>query len=287
MIQKIAPTDVAILLLGANGTGKEVVAREIHRRSNRSQQVFISVDVGSLSETIFESELFGHKRGAFTDAKEDRIGKIESASGGTLFLDEIGNLSLSLQAKLLSVLQNKAITRLGTNNPIEVDVRIICATNSNLKKLVEEGTFREDLYYRINTMEVSIPALAERAEDIPLLINHFIGKFGSKYQKPRRSVPVSVLGRLQSYTWPGNVRELQHSAERAIILSESEELSADDFGILTTSGLESVEGYNLEKLEAWAIRNAVIKHKGNISHAAVELGLSRGAMYRRMEKYGL
>lgn len=288
-IEKIAPTDTAILILGDNGTGKEVVAREIHRQSKRAENVFISVDVGSLSETIFESELFGHKKGAFTDAREDRMGRVEAASGGTLFLDEIGNLPLSLQAKLLTVLQNKIVTRLGTNQPIDVDIRIICATNSNLKRLVEEGKFREDLYYRINTLEISIPPLIDRPEDIAVLIKHFLKKFTAHYQKPDRSISGEVMTALQKYRWPGNVRELQHALERAVILSEKSQLTLEDFGIAKheQSGEFIFDHLNLEKLEGWAIKKAIDKHKGNISHAANELGLSRGALYRRMEHYGI
>lgn len=288
-IEKIAPTDTAVLILGDNGTGKEVVAREIHRQSNRAESVFISVDLGSLSETIFESELFGHRKGAFTDAREDRIGRFEAASGGTLFLDEIGNLSLGLQAKLLTVLQNKVVTRLGTNNPVDVDVRIICATNKNLKQLVEEEKFREDLFYRINTLEIYIPPLHDRLEDIPVLAQYFLKKFSAHYQKTDRTIPEEVIRALQRYPWPGNIRELQHAVERAIILSENATLTLEDFGIVKNHQSQELvfDNLNLEKLEAWAIRKAVEKHKGNISHAASELGLSRGAMYRRMERYGI
>jgi two-component system, NtrC family, response regulator HydG len=288
-IEKIAPTDTSVLVSGDNGTGKEVIALEIHKHSNRNNNVFISVDVGSLSESIFESELFGHKKGAFTDAKEDRMGRFEAAHGGTLFLDEIGNLPLSLQAKLLTVLQQKTITRLGTNQPIAVDVRIICATNSNLQTLIKEGKFREDLYYRINTVEIDIPPLFERHEDIPLLVNHFLKKNALHYQKEDRYTPDEVMNALQKYRWPGNIRELQHAVERAVILSENQALSLEDFGISKhqQSGELIFDELNLEKLEAWAIRKAIGKHKGNISHAAQELGLSRGAMYRRMERYAI
>jgi two-component system, NtrC family, response regulator HydG len=288
-IEKIAPSDAAVLLLGDNGTGKEVAAREIHRHSLRSKNVFISVDVGALSENIFESELFGHKKGAFTDAKEERIGRIEAASGGTLFLDEIGNLPLSLQSKLLQVLQNKTITKLGSNHPVEVDIRVICATNSNLKQLIAEGKFREDLYYRINTVEIHLPSLAERREDIPLLVHHFLKKFLSKYQKSAKVVRPEVMEQLEKYQWRGNIRELQHAVERAVILSDHEELSFVDFGVGRDEKSTNVlfDDLNLEKLEGWAIQRAIEKHKGNISHAAAELGLSRGALYRRMEKYDL
>ncbi|MFZ6012495.1 MAG: sigma-54-dependent transcriptional regulator [Bacteroidota bacterium] len=288
-IEKIATTDATVLILGGNGTGKEVIAREIHRKSLRSDQIFVNVDAGSLSETLFESELFGHKKGAFTDAKEDRVGRIEASSGGTLFLDEIGNLPLALQAKLLTVMQHKTITRLGTNHPIPVDMRIICATNANLKKLVLEGQFREDLYYRINTVEITMPPLCDRLEDIPVLANYFLQKFAAKYLKEKRAIPDEVMQALQRYRWPGNIRELQHAVERAVILSEGTVLKLEDFGIIRNehSGDLIFDHLNLEKLECWAIRKAIDKHHGNVSHAAHELGLSRGAMYRRMEKYGL
>lgn len=288
-IEKIAHTDTSVLILGENGTGKEVIAREIHRKSNRSSKVFISVDVGSLSENIFESELFGHKKGAFTDAKEDRIGRFEAAEGGTIFLDEIGNLSLALQAKLLTVLQTKIVTRLGTNIPISVNARVICATNSDLKKLVKEGKFREDLYYRINTVEFVVPSLFERIDDLTDLSQHFLKKFKSKYGKDHLEISDELLESLKKYRWPGNIRELQHSVERAVILSETDRLTLDDFGITRNenSGDLIFDHLNLEKLEHWAIKKALEKHKGNVSHAADELGLSRGALYRRMEKYGL
>lgn len=287
-IQKVATTDADVLLLGANGTGKEVVARAIHRSSNRKDGVFLSVDVGALSEQIFESELFGHKKGAFTDAREDRIGRFEAASGGTLFLDEIGNLPLNLQSKLLTVIQRRKIIRLGSNEEIPIDVRIICATNSDLKKRVDEGSFRQDLLYRINTVEIHIPPLTDRLEDIPLLVQHFLIKFGNKYQKPDLKIHKETLAMLQQYHWPGNVRELQHAVERAVIMAENNNLTMGDFSVARQddAGI-NFERLNLEELEAWAIRKAISKHQGNISYAAQELGLSRGALYRRMEKYGI
>jgi two-component system, NtrC family, response regulator HydG len=288
-IEKVAPTDAEVLILGENGTGKEVIAREIHRQSHRSEGIFMSVDIGSLSETLFESELFGHRKGAFTDAKEDRIGRFEAAAGGTIFLDEIGNLSLSLQAKLLTVLQRKEIVRLGTNEPVPIDVRVICATNSDLKKMIRENKFREDLYYRINTVEIHVPPLFERPEDIPTLVDHFIKRFSEKYHKSGHTVDASALDQLKKYRWPGNIRELQHAVERAIILSDSQVIGLHDFGTLEKefTGEAIFDHLNLEKLEAWAIRKAIAKHHGNISHAAEELGLSRGAIYRRIEKYGI
>jgi two-component system response regulator HydG len=288
-IEKVAPTQAEVLILGQNGTGKEVIAREIHRQSDRAEGIFMTVDVGSLSETLFESELFGHRKGAFTDAKEDRTGRFEAASGGTLLLDEIGNLSLPLQAKLLTVLQHKKIVRLGTNEAIEVDVRILCATNGDLHALVKEGKFREDLLYRINTVEITVPPLYERPEDIPLIADHFLKKFGHKYQKPYLTFSATVMDYLQKYRWPGNIRELQHSLERAVIMCEGREVTEGDFGALQKSNASDIvfDHLNLEKLEAWAIRKAIAKHGGNISHAAEELGLSRGALYRRMETYGI
>lgn len=288
-IEKVAPTEAEVLIHGQNGTGKEVVAREIHRQSRRSENIFMSVDLGSLSETLFESELFGHKKGAFTDAKDDRIGRFEAAAGGTIFLDEIGNLSLALQAKLLTVLQHKKITRLGSNESTELDVRVISATNRDLRKMVSEGTFREDLLYRINTVELTVPPLHERAADIPALANYYTDKFRLKYQKSFLVLPPVVIEQLQKYRWPGNIRELQHAIERAVIMSEGEKLSIEDFGTLLPNYSDGFDfGHlNLEQLEAWAIRKAIAKHRGNISHAAEELGLSRGALYRRIETYGI
>ncbi|MEJ1237003.1 sigma-54 dependent transcriptional regulator [Chryseolinea sp. T2] len=288
-IEKVAPTEASVLILGQNGTGKEVVAREIHARSHRAEGIFMSVDVGSLSETLFESELFGHRKGAFTDAKEDRVGRFEAARGGTIFLDEIGNLSPGLQAKLLTVLQHKKIVRLGTNLPIDLDVRILAATNRDLRAMVAAGTFREDLLYRLNTVELTLPALFERMEDLPLLANHFLARFGQKYHKSQLELPVEVMNSLMQYSWPGNIRELQHAIERAVIMSDGNKLSDQDFGLgrENQGGAFTFERLNLERIEEWAIRKAIAKHGGNISHAAEELGLSRGALYRRMETYGI
>ncbi|MEO5977380.1 MAG: sigma-54 dependent transcriptional regulator [Chryseolinea sp.] len=288
-IDKIAPTEAEILILGQNGTGKEVIAREIHQQSTRADGVFMSVDVGSLSETIFESELFGHRKGAFTDAREDRIGRFEAAAGGTIFLDEIGNLSLPLQAKLLSVLQKKQIVRLGTNDSIDLDVRIIAATNRDLHQMVTAGTFREDLVYRLNTVEITVPPLLERLEDIPLIAEYFKDNFSRKYHKDIGKLSLEIILKLQQYHWPGNIRELQHAMERAVIMCDSDQIKVGDFGALQKekSGDFSFESFNLEKLEAWAIRKAIAKHGGNISHAAEELGLSRGALYRRLDTYGI
>jgi len=288
-IEKVAPTEAEVLILGANGTGKEVIAWEIHRRSKRADGIFMVVDVGSLTETLFESEMFGHRKGAFTDAKDDRIGRFEAAAGGTSLLDEIGNLSPSLQSKLLTALQSKRIVRLGTNEPIDVDVRIICATNSNLQTMVRESKFREDLLYRINTVEINVPPLFERPEDIPLIAEHFLAKFGQKYHKPRLRISKDAMSYLQKYSWPGNIRELQHALERAVIMCEGEEIQPSDFGALQkqVAGDFMFDHLNLQKLEEWAVRKALAKHGGNVSQAADELGLSRGALYRRMEQYGI
>lgn len=288
MVKKISETDADILILGENGTGKEVIARNIHRKSNRSEEVFISVDLGALSELLFESELFGHKKGSFTDAKEDRIGRIEAANGGTLFLDEIGNLSLPLQSKLLTFLQSRQITRVGTNVPIDVDVRIICATNGNLQQLVKENKFREDLLYRINTVELIVPPLRERADDIPLLAKYYLEVFSKKYQKKIASIEEAET-LLQKHNWPGNVRELQHAIERAVIMNEGGNFTTHDFQFLSSDNKNTptFDNYNLERVEEWAIKNAIKKHSGNISHAANELGLSRGSLYRRMQRYGI
>ena len=288
-IEKVAPTEAEILILGQNGTGKEVIAREIHRHSKRAEAIFMSVDVGSLSETLFESELFGHRKGAFTDAREDRIGRFEAAAGGTIFLDEIGNLSLGLQAKLLTVLQHKKVVRLGTNHSIDLDVRILAATNRDLKSMLAAGTFREDLLYRLNTVEITVPPLFERLDDISLIATHFLEKFATKYQKRNIKLDLKAMDALKKYHWPGNIRELQHTLERAVIMSDHEVLAEQDLALTGNEHSSEFvfEHLNLEKLEAWAIRKAIAKHGGNISHAAEELGLSRGALYRRMETYGI
>ncbi len=288
-IGKVAGTDVNILILGENGTGKELIAREIHRNSARREEVFVNVDLGSLSETLFESELFGHEKGAYTDATKDRVGRFEAASGGTLFLDEIGNLTIPLQSKLLSALQNRKVYRVGSNRSIEVDIRLICATNQSLKQMVAEGTFRQDLLYRINTVEIEIPPLRERYEDIPLLANYYLLIFGRKYRKEKIKLPDDVIRKLQRYEWPGNIRELGHAIERAVIMSDGHTLRAADFQFLVSEdpSVSVRDDYNLDNLEKWAIDNCLKKYGGNVSKAAVELGLTRGSLYRRMEKYGL
>ncbi|MDH3710867.1 MAG: sigma-54 dependent transcriptional regulator [Cyclobacteriaceae bacterium] len=290
IIDKVAQTDANVLILGENGTGKELVARAIHHRSARKENVFISVDMGAITETLFESELFGHKKGAFTDAREDRVGRFELANTGTLFLDEIGNLSHPLQSKLLTALQNRHITRIGSNTSMSVDIRLICATNMPLYDMVQENSFRQDLLYRINTVEIYIPALRERIEDIPLLSDHFVRTYCNKYRKPKTKLSSSVVKKLQDYPWPGNVRELQHGIERAIIMSESNILTPEDFFFLNAQNDNqntSMESFNLEEVEKSLIQKAIKKNSGNISKAAKELGLTRASLYRRLEKHGL
>jgi DNA-binding NtrC family response regulator len=288
-VEKVAATDANVLILGENGTGKELVAREIHRRSARRDEVFISVDLGSISETLFESELFGHTRGAFTDAHQDHTGRFEAASGGTLFFDEIGNLPLPLQAKILSALQNREIFRVGSSKPAEIDIRLVCASNQALRQMVAEGAFRQDLLYRINTVEIEVPPLRERPEDIPLLAEFFLKRYAPKYRKSNLQMPGYVVKKLQKFEWPGNVRELQHAIERAVIMSDGSSLKAADFLFLTDGEQPDQPGddFNLDNLEKWAIRSCLKKHAGNVTRTAAELGLTRGALYRRMEKHGL
>lgn len=290
LIDKVATTDANVLILGENGTGKELVARAIHQRSLRKDKVFVNVDMGAITETLFESELFGHTKGAFTDAREDRMGRFEVANGGTLFLDEIGNLSMSLQSKLLASIQNRQVIRIGSNKPLEIDIRLICATNMSVHDMVAENTFRQDLLYRINTVEITIPPLRERVKDIPLLAEHFIQMYAGKYRKSISNIDKSAIEILQHYNWPGNIRELQHAIERAIIMCENELLTHDDFLFLTlnTTHEETLPlNFNLEEIEKNVIQKAINKHSGNISKAAKELGLTRASLYRRLEKHGL
>jgi DNA-binding NtrC family response regulator len=288
LTDKVAKTDANVLILGENGTGKELIARAIHQRSLRKDKSFVSVDMGAITETLFESELFGHKKGAFTDAREDRPGRFELANGGTLFLDEIGNLSLALQGKLLSALQSRVVTRVGSNQPQTVDIRLICATNMPLQKMVQEGTFRQDLLYRINTVEIRVPPLCERVEDIPLLAQHYLNHYAKKYHKSVKLITNEAMDRLKRYAWPGNIRELQHAIERAIIMTDSDTLQESDFLLsrsLTSGAINNT--LNLDEVEKTAIAKALQMHNGNISKAADELGLTRASLYRRMEKYGL
>ena len=288
MIRKVAGTEADILLFGENGTGKEIVAQTIHMNSGRRKAPFVKVDLGAIPENLFESELFGHARGAFTDAKEDRIGRFEVARGGTLFLDEIGNLSPAQQAKLLTVLQNREVIPLGTNTPRPIDIRLVCATNAPIQQMVKEGRFREDLLYRINTVEVQVPSLRERADDISLLLSYFIDQFSKKYRKRFSDPGEETLRKLLEYPWPGNVRELEHSVERAVILAEGDQLGFYDFQLNEEIERPRDSGnINLEDLEKQAIRAAIDKHKGNLSNAAKELGLGRTTLYRKLKKYGL
>ncbi len=291
-IERVAVTDANVLILGENGTGKEVIARAIHRNSGRKDEIFINVDLGSISETLFESELFGHVKGAFTDAREDRPGRFEIASGGTLFLDEIGNLSPPLQAKLLSVLQNRTVTRVGSNKPRPIDIRLICATNLPIYDLVKENKFRQDLLYRINTIEVEIPPLRERKEDIDLLAEHFLRIYTKKYNKNIHSINEAAQKKMLKYHWPGNIRELQHAIERAVIMSNGNILNPEDFFFSPSSQEKSdneiqLEEFHLEEVEKILIRKVLQKYNGNITQAANELGLTRSSLYRRLEKYGL
>ena len=289
-INKIAPTDANILILGENGTGKDLIAAAIHKQSLRANKPFVKVDVGALTGTLFESELFGHKKGAFTDAREDRIGLIEAANGGTLFLDEIGNISLPQQAKLLSVLQNRCVIRLGTNTPIPVDIRLITATNVSLAELSDEQRFRKDLIYRINTVELMVSPLRERDNDISLLANHFVRLYADKYLKPDMQLSSDAIQKLDNHSFPGNVRELQYIIERAVIMAEDKIIKANDiiFSPIEQAGINTTSSArNLKDLEQQAIEKALERHKGNISKAAKELGITRTALYRRIEKYGL
>ncbi|GAA4745709.1 sigma-54-dependent transcriptional regulator [Flavisolibacter ginsenosidimutans] len=290
-IQKIAPTDANILILGENGTGKELIAKAIHQFSLRVTKPFIKVDVGALTESLFESELFGHKKGAFTDAREDRAGRFEAANTGTLFLDEIGNISLHQQAKLLSVLQNRQIVRLGTNEPLPIDIRLICATNVPLAELANENRFRKDLIYRINTVEIVVPPLRKRGTDVLLLANHFIKMYRSKYMKPEMELDKSAKEKLQSYHFPGNVRELQYAIERAVIMADGNVLSAKDilFSPIESALVEVEEAAqsNLSAVEKNTILKVIEKNNGNISKAAKELGITRTALYRRLSKYDI
>lgn len=291
LIEKVAKTDANVLILGENGTGKELVARALHQRSLRKDNSFVSVDMGAITETLFESELFGHKKGAFTDAREDRIGRFELANKGTLFLDEIGNLSMPLQSKLLSALQSREITRVGSNESVTVDIRLICATNMPLYDMVEEGSFRQDLLYRINTVEIKLPPLRERKEDVAMLADHFVQKYSKKYRKDIKGFTSDGLSKLKEYSWPGNIRELEHAVERSVIMSENESLTANDFFFLSSgkgdSGDISTNTLNLDEVEKTLIQKAIDMHDGNISKAAKDLGLTRASLYRRLEKHGL
>lgn len=291
-IEKIAPTDANILILGENGTGKDLIAKAIHQQSLRSEKVYVKVDVGALTESLFESELFGHKKGAFTDAREDRIGRFEAATGGTLFMDEIGNISLHQQAKLLSVLQNRQVVKLGTNMPVDINIRLICATNVPLNELANESRFRKDLIYRINTVEIMVPPLRKRGNDIILLAKHFSRIYSNKYLKPVLEFDSRAMEKLLSYHYPGNIRELQYTIERAVIMADGNVLQASDliFSPIESSPVmqtEEPDELKLSAVEKNTILRVIEKHNGNITKAAKELGLTRTALYRRLSKYDI
>lgn len=298
LIARAGPTDANVLILGENGTGKELVARELHRRARRAERVMLSVDLGAVSESLFDSELFGHVKGAFTDARSDRVGRLQAADGGSLFLDEIGNLPLHLQPKLLTALEQRRVTPVGSNRAVPIDVRVIAATNMGAEALADEARFRPDLLFRLNTVEIELPPLRARREDIPLLLDHYLTLYARKYDKPLHPVPPAVMAALQDYDWPGNVRALRHAAERAVILSGDGPLSLDDFplgrataplrsAVAAATAAASPDDLNLERAERQMIERALKKHSYNISLAATELGLTRASLYRRMEKHGL
>ncbi len=287
-IGKVAGTDADVLILGENGTGKELVARAIHNSSRRADKPFVKVDLSSLTESLFESEMFGHKKGAFTDAREDRVGRFEVADGGTLFLDEIGNIPMSLQSKLLSVLQNRQFSKVGDHRTIPVDIRLICATNKSIHRMVEEERFREDLLYRINTIEIELPPLADRSGDILTLTRHFMKVYGKKYEKPGLKLSKDTLKKLENYAWPGNVRELQHAVERAVIMTGSDTLAPEDFLIRKpVKASPQNRSLNVEEVEKQVIQEALEKYKGNLTQAAKELGMGRSTLYRKLTRYGL
>ncbi|MGE0077360.1 MAG: sigma-54-dependent transcriptional regulator [Bacteroidales bacterium] len=288
MVRKVAKTDANILITGENGTGKELIAREIHRMSNRANEVMVNVDMGAISETLFESELFGHMKGAFTDARENRPGKFETANHGSLFLDEIGNLSYHLQAKLLAVIQNRQVCRIGSNQQIPVDIRLICATNKNLESMVHEGLFREDLLYRINTIQIEIPPLRERGEDILILADFFLKKYASKYNKTNLRLNQQASEKLMNYPWPGNVRELQHTIEKAVILSEGSVLKADSFFMKPIAAIKNSKvPITLDEMERQMINQAIEDNQGNLSAAADQLGVTRQTLYNKIKKMGI
>ena len=299
LIERAGPTDANVLILGENGTGKELVARELHRRSRRADNVLVSVDLGAVAENLFESELFGHVKGAFTDARGDRIGRMQAADGGTLFLDEIGNLPLHLQPKMLTALEQRKVVPVGANKPASIDVRVIAATNCPPEQLADETRFRQDLLFRLNTVEIELPPLRERREDIALLVDHFVALYARKYGKAARILPPGVAAALEQYDWPGNVRALRHAAERAVILADGESFTLEDFSLSRAGGTRAPaaaapapspvqrDDLNLERAERQMVEEALKKHSYNISLAAAELGLTRASLYRRMEKHGL
>jgi len=287
MVSRVAKTDANILITGENGTGKEMLAREIHRMSLRNKKDMVSVDMGAVSETLFESELFGHEKGAFTDAHESRPGKFEAADKGTLFLDEIGNLSMGLQAKLLAVLQNREITRLGSNRKIPVDIRLITATNRNLPEMVNNSLFREDLFYRINTIQLELPPLRKRKEDIPLFVDFFVKKYSALYERNNLKVHPGTMGKLMNYEWPGNIRELQHTIEKAVILTEKDTIRITDLYLNSGKTITYQETPNLDEVEKQAIVAAIAQSQGNLTAAAEKLGVSRQTLYNKLKRFNL
>lgn len=287
IVQRVAPTEANVLIRGENGTGKELIARALHQQSSRADKALVSVDLGAVPETLFESELFGYTQGAFTDADRDRPGRFQAAHEGTLFLDEIGNLPASMQTKLLRVLESREVVPLGSDQPVEIDVRLIAATNQPLEKLVADGRFREDLLYRVNTIEIDLPPLRDRLDDLPALAEHFIRLNARKYQVEPKRLSEAALSELRGHQWPGNVRELSHAIERAMILSDSDTLDADDFSFSSAIEHAQAESLNLEENERRMITLALERADDNISHAASMLGITRAALYRRIEKFGL
>ncbi len=289
IVDKVSKTDANVLLLGENGTGKYVIAEMIHQQSNRNKEAFIHIDLGALNENLFESELFGYAKGAFTDAKESRMGRFELADKGTIFLDEVGNLPLHLQSKLLTVLQERKVVRLGEAKERPIDVRIICATNANLEQEVQKQNFRQDLLYRINTIGITLPPLRERKEDIPIFVEHFLEKNRKKYKKDTLEIDQDALTQMKKYHWPGNIRELEHQIERAVILSDGDIILTEDLQFSSTqqNNQEVQMTFNLEEMERLLVEKAMKKHRGNVTKAAETLGLTRAALYRRLEKYGL
>ena len=288
IVVKVARTDANILITGENGTGKEMLAQEIHRLSTRKEHSMVTVDMGAISESLFESELFGHERGSFTDAYESRPGKFEAASGSSLFMDEIGNLPLAMQAKLLTVLQNRKITRIGSNKVIPVDIRLLSATNKNIQDMVDSGTFREDLLYRLNTIHLEIPPLRERREDIHLFINYFMQRYAAKYEKKEIFLHEHALEKLCSYHWPGNIRELQHTIEKAVILCEGDVIRSKDIFVKQTwSPQFSTTVPNLEEVERQAIETAIRQNDGNLTATAAQLGISRQTLYNKIKRFKL
>jgi DNA-binding NtrC family response regulator len=287
IVRKVAGTDANVLITGENGTGKELVAREIHKLSKRAGELMVSVDMGSITESLFESELFGHVKGAFTDAKDDRKGKFEQGNKGTLFLDEIGNLSLRSQAKLLSVLQNRYVIRVGSNKQIPIDIRLVCATNCDLGRMVNEGRFREDLFYRINTIMVEVPPLRDRVDDIPILANYFLRVHGERYGKDSLKISTHTLEKLANHDWPGNVRELQHAMEKAVILSDSNVLKPADFVFNQTSRSSINNEMTLDEMENRIIRESLKRYNSNMSVIAGKLGITRQTLYNKMKKYNI